>query len=246
MPERRVDPDDKVAYTWEELSAFYKKKYKKKEIEEYWVGFCKPAKKSKAEKAVAEPSSKAKSKAKPVAAKAKSEPEAPAALKYKEKKIPEVDKRMKELGLEVPEAVAPVASYKPFCQSGKLLFVSGQIPKCGDDAAYKGQLGKEVSVESGEAAAKQCGMNLIAQIKAACDGNLDRVSKIVRIEGFVSCTPDFTQHPAVINGCSNLMEAVFGKDVGGHSRFAVGCSSLPLGYAVEVGAVVELKAVKPR
>merc|ERR550537_1094156 len=98
-----------------------------------------------------------------------------------------------------------------------------------------------MKAEEGKAAARVCALNILSQLKAACDGDLDRVARILRIEGFVNATPEFTDHPAVINGASDLMVEVFGKEVGAHSRFAVGCSSLPLGVAVEVGCIVEIK-----
>mmetsp|Transcript_3228 Transcript_3228/g.3561 ORF Transcript_3228/g.3561 Transcript_3228/m.3561 type:complete len:183 (+) Transcript_3228:136-684(+) len=156
-----------------------------------------------------------------------------------------VEKQLAKLGITLPEPAAAVANYVPWRQSGSTIFISGQIPKDASGALPKGQLGAEgqagkLSVAAGQAAARQCGINLIVHMKAACDGNLDRVKRILRIEGFVSCTPEFEGHPQVINGCSDLMVEVFGKEVGSHSRFAVGCSSLPLGVPVEVGAIVEI------
>ena len=151
-----------------------------------------------------------------------------------------VEQRILEMGLQVPEAAAPAANYLPFVRSGKLLFISGQIPKMPDNSLLKGQLGSSYSVEEGKAAARLCGMHLIGQMKAAC-GDLDKVKRVVKVEGFVSSTAEFVDHPQVVNGCSDLLVEIFGKEVGAHSRFAVGCSSLPLGVAVEIGGVVELE-----
>merc|ERR1712228_974519 len=113
------------------------------------------------------------------------------------------------------------------------------IPK-DDKTMLCGKLGANYSLEEGQAAARLCGINLISQMKAACDGNLDRVKQVLKVEGFVNSTEDFVDHPKVINGCSDLLVEVFGPEVGPHSRFAVGCSSLPLGVAVETGAIVEI------
>jgi len=160
-----------------------------------------------------------------------------------------VDQRLYELGIELPPAMAPVANYVPFATTsgiGDTVYISGQIPKDAAGTLTTGQLGAaeqhgKLKVQEGKAAARICALNILAQLRAACDGDLDRVARVLRIEGFVSSTPEFTEHPAVVNGASDLMVEVFGKAIGSHSRFAVGCSSLPLGVAVEVGAVVELK-----
>ena len=158
-----------------------------------------------------------------------------------------VDTRLQELGLEIKKPVAPVANYVAWRKSGNVVYISGQIPKDGD-LLHKGQVGGNLGVEAAVQAAKLCGLNLVAQMREACDGNLDRVKKILQVQGFVASTPDFTGHPQIINGVSDLLVDVFGKDVGSHSRFAVGCSSLPLGVPVEVGAVIEIDendATKP-
>lgn len=150
----------------------------------------------------------------------------------------EIVKRLAELGITLPQAVAPVANYVPFVRSGALVFVSGQI--ClGPDGLIKGTLGQDMDVAAGQAAARQCGLNLIAQFAAACDGNLDRVARVVRLGGFVAADPAFTDIPKVINGCSDLMVEVFGEK-GRHARSAVACPALPLGAAVEVDAVIEV------
>merc|ERR1711924_197726 len=140
-----------------------------------------------------------------------------------------VEARLKELGVELPTPVAPLASYVPFKKSGSQVFISGQIPKQADGTVMKGKLGRSVALEEGQSAARVCGINLLAQMKAATGGNLDLVTSVVRVEGFVNAVEDFEQHPQVVNACSDLMMEVFGPKVGAHSRFAVGCSSLPLG-----------------
>lgn len=149
-----------------------------------------------------------------------------------------IDAKLAELGITLPEAPAPAANYVPYVISGKMLFVSGQVAR--DESGFiTGQLGNGTSVEEGYAAARTCGLALIAQARAACGGDLDKVARVVKLGGFVNCTGDFTQHPAVINGASDLMVEVFG-DAGRHARAAVGSSSLPLGVSVEIEAVFEL------
>ncbi len=146
---------------------------------------------------------------------------------------------MAELGIEVPEAAAPVANYVGFVRTGNLVFVSGPVPLEGGEFKFQGKVGAEFSVEDGQAAARLCAINVIAQLKAACDGDLDRVSRIVRLGGFVNSTPEFADQPKVINGASDLMVAVFG-DKGRHCRAAVSAGALPLGVAVEIDAVAEI------
>ena len=150
------------------------------------------------------------------------------------------EKNLADLGLTLPEAAAPVANYVPYVQAGSMLFVSGQISKIGDDH-IGGRLGEGLTVESGQAAARLSGLNLIAQIKAACGGDLSKVKRIVKLGGFVQALPGVTEAdiPKVINGCSDMMVAVFG-DAGRHARFAVSAPSLPLDVAVEIDAIVEL------
>lgn len=150
-----------------------------------------------------------------------------------------IEARLKELGIELPQPAAPVAAYVPTTQAGKILFVSGQVTVWNGERRFLGKLGQEFSVEEGKQAARLCGLNIIAQVKAACGGNLDRVASCLKLGGFVACGPDFHDHPAVINGASELMVEVFG-DAGRHARFAVGAPSLPLNVAVEVEAVFEL------
>jgi enamine deaminase RidA (YjgF/YER057c/UK114 family) len=151
----------------------------------------------------------------------------------------EVDARLGELGIEVPEAAAPVANYVGYVQSGNLVFVSGQVPLVDGAFKFQGKVGAEFSVEEGQEAARICAINIIAQLKAACGGDLDRVRRIVKLGGFVNSTPEFTDQPKVINGASDLMVAVFG-DAGKHTRAAVSAGALPLGVAVEIDAVAEI------
>lgn len=145
--------------------------------------------------------------------------------------------RLAELGIVLPHAPAPAANYVPWVREGALLFISGQVPFAEGRIAYAGRLGESVSVEDGQAAARLCFINIMAQAAAALEGDLDRVRRVARLGGFVACTAEFTQHPAVINGASDLAVAVFG-DAGRHARAAVGAPSLPLGSAVEVEAVL--------
>jgi len=150
----------------------------------------------------------------------------------------DIDARLAELGITLPEPVAPVANYVPFVQSGSQAFVSGQV-SIGADGLVKGTLGEGMDVVDGQAAARLCAINLIAQFKQACGGDLNRVKRVVKLGGFVAAVPGFTEIPQVINGCSDLMVEVFG-DAGRHARSAVSCPALPLGAAVEVDAVIEI------
>ncbi len=150
-----------------------------------------------------------------------------------------IDARLKELGIDLPNAPMPAANYVPFVVAGSMLFVAGQITAVNGEIKYKGKLGKDLAVEDGYQAARICGLNLIAQAKAACGGDLDKIKRVVKLGGFVNATPEFTDHPKVVNGASDLMAEVFG-DAGKHARFAVGASSLPLGIAVEVDAIFEI------
>ncbi len=150
-----------------------------------------------------------------------------------------IQNRLKELGIDLPEPAKPVASYVPFVRVGNLISVSGQVSLSADQA-FKGRVPDQASLEDAILAARLCGINILAQLNAALDGDLDRVARIVKLGGFVNCTPDFTDQPKVINGASDLMVEVFGK-AGKHSRAAVGAPSLPLGVTVEVDALVEVK-----
>ena len=149
-----------------------------------------------------------------------------------------IETRLTDLGITLPDAPAPAANYVPFAQTGNLVFVSGQISQ-NESGLIKGRLGDGMSVEDGTDAARRCGLALIAQVKAAT-GSLDRVRRVVKLTGFVNSTPDFTDQPEVINGCSDLMVEVFG-DAGRHARAAVSAPALPLGVAVEIEAIFEVK-----
>lgn len=145
--------------------------------------------------------------------------------------------RLAALGITLPAPMKAVANYVPFVLSGNHLFVSGQV-SAGPDGLTLGRLGDNMDLAAGQAAARLCGINLIAQCKAAL-GELSRVKRVVKLGGFVSCNPNFTSIPQVINGCSDLMVEVFG-DAGRHARSAVSCPVLPLGVAVEIDGVFEV------
>ncbi|MEM9725790.1 MAG: RidA family protein [Pseudomonadota bacterium] len=147
-----------------------------------------------------------------------------------------IEARLRELGVTLPEAPAPAANYTPHVRAGGMLFVSGQVALDADGGLMVGKLGADASVEQGVAAARACGLALIAQARAACDGDLDRVRRVVKLTGFVNATPAFGDHPKVINGCSDLMVDVFGP-AGVHARAAVGAGSLPFGVMVEIEGV---------
>ena len=151
-----------------------------------------------------------------------------------------IDQRLAELDITLPEAAAPVASYVPAVESGGLLHISGQISFAEDGSLIKGRLGEDVDLEAGQAAARRCGIMLLAQMKAAL-GSLDRVGRVVKLGVFVNSTPDFTDQPKVANGASELMQQVFGE-AGRHARSAVGVAVLPLGVAVEIDAIVEVQS----
>jgi enamine deaminase RidA (YjgF/YER057c/UK114 family) len=150
-----------------------------------------------------------------------------------------IEQRLAARGLELPDAPAPAANYVPYTISGKLLFVSGQVPFRQGEVAVRGRLGDGVSLERGQEAARLCALNLLAQARAACGGDLGKLARCLKLGGFVSCTPEFTDHPKVVNGASDLMVEAMGE-AGRHARFAVGCASLPLNAAVEVEGIFEL------
>ncbi len=144
--------------------------------------------------------------------------------------------RLRELGIELAEPPKPVAAYVPFVVTGNLIFISGQVSALPRGVRYAGKVGLDLTVEQGHQAARVCGLNILAQLSAALDGDLDRIGQIVKLTGFVNCSDGFTQQPQVINGASELMVDVFG-DAGRHARAALGTNALPLGMAVEVDAV---------
>ena len=147
--------------------------------------------------------------------------------------------RLQELGIALPSPPAPVASYVPYTFSGDQVFISGQIPLKDGKPQFIGRVGDDLSLEDAQAAAKLCAVNVLAQLSAACDGNLDRVKRCLKLGVFVHAVPGYTQQPEVANGASDLMVAVFGN-AGKHARAAVGVASLPRGVAVEVEAVFEI------
>lgn len=149
-----------------------------------------------------------------------------------------IESRLQDLGITLPTAPAPAANYVPFVRSGNLLFVSGQISQ-GVGGPIKGRLGAGMSISEGAAAARACGLALIAQARVACGGDLDKVLRVVKLTGFVNSTAEFTDQPEVVNGCSDLMVEVFG-DAGRHARAAVSAAALPRGVAVEIEAVFEV------
>ena len=151
-----------------------------------------------------------------------------------------IDSRLATLGIKLPQAAAPVAAYVPAVEAGGLLYISGQLPFREDGSLIVGLLGADYDVEHGREAAERCAVMLLAQMKQAL-GSLDRVERIVKLGAFVNSAPDFTDQPKVANGASELMEKVFGE-AGRHARSAVGVAVLPLGVAVEVDAIVAVKA----
>jgi enamine deaminase RidA (YjgF/YER057c/UK114 family) len=149
-----------------------------------------------------------------------------------------VEGRLASLGHELPVVAAPLAAYVPALRTGNLIFTSGQLPTRNGELAFTGIVGRDVSVEDARAAAEICALNAIAAVKSVI-GNLDNVRRVVKVVGFVASAPDFTQQPAVINGASELLLAVFG-DVGKHARSAVGVAALPINAPVEVELIVEV------
>ena len=149
------------------------------------------------------------------------------------------ENKIKELGLTLPEAKAPVGNYVAIKIVGKILFVSGQISINENGELIKGKIGKDLNTDQGYNAAKRCALSIVAQVKKACDNDLSKVKSCVKLTGFVNSTEDFTDQPKVINGASDLIASIFG-DAGMHSRAAVSTNSLPLGVSVEVDAIFEL------
>ncbi len=150
-----------------------------------------------------------------------------------------IEMKLAELGVTLPDAPAPAANYVPYVQVGDILYVSGQISN-GPDGFITGKLGDNMSVEDGAAAAKSCAISLLAQVKAACGGDINRLVRVIKLTGFVNSTADFTDQPKVINGASDFMVAAVG-DAGRHSRSAVSAAALPLGVAVEIEGIFQIK-----
>ncbi len=153
--------------------------------------------------------------------------------------VGKIEARLKELQVVLPSPPAPVASYVPYVVSDRLVFVSGQVTVATDGLKYIGAVGKDLTVEDGKAAARLCAINVLAQAKAAVDGDLDRIKRCVKVTVFVNAVPGFSQHPEIANGASDLFVEVFGE-AGRHARAAVGAGSLPRNVAVEVEAVFEI------
>jgi len=151
-----------------------------------------------------------------------------------------IDARLAELGMELPQPSAPGANYVPFVRTGNLVFLTGQLSQWNGERRFLGKLGREFGLSEGQQAARLCALNLIAHLRGAVGGDLDRVVRCVRVSGFVSAVPDFLEHSQVMNGASDLFVLVFG-DAGRHTRMAIGVSGLPYGVAVEVEAVFEVR-----
>ncbi|MES2722604.1 MAG: RidA family protein [Pseudomonadota bacterium] len=151
----------------------------------------------------------------------------------------QVEERLAAQGITLPQPVAPVANYVPFVRVGGLVHISGQV-SLDASGGVRGIVGEDVDMETAKGAARLCGINLVAQMRAACDGDLDRVVRVVKLGGFVQAGPGFFEIPQVVNGASDVMVAAFG-DAGKHARSAVGVYRLPMNFAVEVDAVVEIR-----
>jgi len=150
----------------------------------------------------------------------------------------EIEAKLKSLKLSLPEAPPPAANYVPYVVTGNLVFVAGQVSR-GPNGSITGKLGRDLDVARGQEAARVCALNILAQVKAACGGDLDRIVQCVKVGGFVNCIDTFQEQPQVINGCADLFVAVLG-DKGRHARFAVGANILPFNLAVEIDAVFEI------
>ena len=150
-----------------------------------------------------------------------------------------IEGRLKELGIVLPQAAAPAANYVPYVISGNLLYLSGQLPMENGKLGVTGHLGKDVDVAGGQRAAELCAINILAQAKAALEGDLGRIKRIVKLNGFVASVPEFVEQHLVINGASNLLANVLG-DAGKHARAAVGMAALPMNAAVEIDAIMEI------
>lgn len=151
-----------------------------------------------------------------------------------------IDARLKQLGITLFTPPKPVASYVPYAISGNLVFISGQVPFQDGALKYVGKLGADFSIEVGQAAAQLCAINILSVLKVACEGDLDKVVRCLKVTVFVNATPDYDKQPEVANGASDLFAAVFGE-AGKHARAAIGVGSLPRGVAVEVDAIFEIQ-----
>ena len=153
--------------------------------------------------------------------------------------MPSIEARLTDLGITLPDAPAPAANYVPFVVTGNTVYISGQISQ-NANGLIKGRLGADMDVSAGAEAAKACAISLLAQLKKACDGDLSRVVRAVKLTGFVNSTPEFTDQPKVINGASDLLAAAMG-DAGRHARSAVSAAALPFGVAVEIEGIFEIR-----
>lgn len=151
-----------------------------------------------------------------------------------------IEARLAELGITLPQPSAPAANYVPVTRTGNLLFIAGQLCLWNGERRFAGKLGREITIEQGQEAARLCGLNILAHVRNTLNGELDRIVRCLRLGGFVNSTDDFTEQPQVVNGCSNLMVEVLG-DQGRHARTAVGVNVLPFNLAVEVEALFEVK-----
>ena len=151
-----------------------------------------------------------------------------------------IDQRLKELNIELDDASVPAGSYVPYVITNNLVFISGQLPFIDGKLTIKGKVGDNVSLDDAVKMSEACAKALLSQLKAACDGNLDKVNKVVKLGGFVASAPNFTDQPKVINGASDLIVNIFG-DKGKHSRFAVGVAALPLNVPVEIDGIFEIE-----
>ena len=151
-----------------------------------------------------------------------------------------IDQRLKELNIELDDASVPAGSYVPYVITNNLVFISGQLPFINGKLTIKGKVGDNVSLDDAVKMSEACAKALLSQLKAACNGNLDKVNKVVKLGGFVSSAPNFTDQPKVINGASDLIVNIFG-DKGKHSRFAVGVAALPLNVPVEIDGIFEIE-----
>ena len=151
-----------------------------------------------------------------------------------------IDQRLKELNIELDDASVPAGSYVPYVITNNLVFISGQLPFINGQLTIKGKVGDNVSLDDAVKMSEACAKALLSQLKAACNGNLDKVNKVVKLGGFVASAPNFTDQPKVINGASDLIVSIFG-DKGKHSRFAVGVAALPLDVPVEIDGIFEIE-----
>ena len=150
------------------------------------------------------------------------------------------DENIKNLGLNIPDLPKALANYVPYKLIGKTIYISGQAPVQNGELIYKGKVGSDISIEEGVEAAKLCVINIIAALKTGLEGDWDKLDSFVKLTGFVNCQDNFTDQPKIINGASDMLVEIFG-DQGRHARVAVGCNALPLGIAVEIDAIVQLK-----